>query len=101
MQTAPAVILSSIDCVGRQGVSFDITANGMEVFVVLDRKASKPPLVNVAMPRRSVVSVIPLRMGERNPTDKSGHAAIFEWRQNHVPVIFHPLVGNQIDGELL
>ena len=72
----------------------------MEVPIVLDGKAPESPLVDVPKTSRSMVCVISLSVSQRNPSQKLTHAAVLMRRKNHVPVIFHPLIGDQVDGEL-
>lgn len=37
-------------------------------------------------------------MGHCYPAKKRGHRLVLLWRENHVPVVAHPLIGDQING---
>ena len=73
-------------------------AHGVKMIVILNRKALVPPLIDVAITVGFVVRVISLGMRHRYPTRESRHRLVTTWRQHHVPVVFHPLVANQING---
>ena len=62
-----------------QGVALDITTNGEEVLIRLDRKRLEPPLVEMASARRMAMGVPAhrMRMRKREPAQECRQLPIF------------------------
>ena len=70
------------------------------MLIFLHRETLESPLINVSIAGRLVMGVIALSMRQCHPADEPAHSAIFHWRKNHVPVVVHPLVRDQMDRKL-
>ena len=73
----------------------------MEMIVVLHGKAFETSLINMAFARRMVVGVVAHRVGSCHPAKQLTHLTIPGRLKDHVPVVGHPLVGQQLDGVAL
>ena len=40
-------------------------------------------------------------MGKRDPSQKPPHTTVFVRRKNHMPVVVHPLIGDQMNWKFL
>ena len=65
----------------------------MKVVIVLQRKALESALIDMAKPYCCMVCVGVSAFS----IQKFAHTAILMRPKNHVPVVIHPLVRNQID----
>ena len=68
------------------------------MIVVLDGETFASPLINMAVTGRTIMSVIPLCMRQRNPTQKIAHFTVFSRLKNKMPVIGHQLVTQNATG---
>ena len=97
VQTSEAPVLCGCDDSRGKRVAFDVPADDKEMFVTLDREAFEAALIKVPRSSGMVVSMMASRMSHRHPIQQSAHRPVFPGGQNHVPVIGHPLIGDQID----
>jgi hypothetical protein len=74
-RTSPP-LFRSIDQSSTQRIAFDVPANNEEVFVVLNRKALVPLLINVIHSASMIVCMIAQRMSASNPAHEPTHLAI-------------------------
>lgn len=99
----PAVQASESPCIGRfaqlggVGIAFDVSANRQKMLVILHRKGFISALVEVPVANRIVVSVMPLRVSQREPLGEPGHLAVETWTYAKMPVIGHDAIAKKVN----
>ena len=81
----------------RRAPALDVTTDDTEMIVVLHGKAFEASLRNVAFARRMVVGVVAHRVGPGHPAKQLAHRTLPGRLTYPVPVVGHPLVGQQLD----
>ncbi len=79
-----------------KGISFDVTADGVEVIVLLDREAFETSLVEMPLAGSVVMGVVSHGVSAGHPAKEATHLAVFLRAQHEVPVIRHQLIGQQL-----
>ena len=67
------------------------------MFILLNRKRLEPPLVQRTLPAGVVVSVVPLGVGDRQPTHELRQIAVVCRPKQQVPMVGHQTVAQEAD----
>ena len=69
----------------------------MEVVVILNGEALVSTLVDVSLASAMVVRMLPRGVRHRDPIQQFGHRPVLSRPEDHVPMIRHPLIGEQVN----
>jgi len=94
---APSPLLGGLNQTRPQRISLHISAGREEVLVRLNGERFVRALVKVPGPCRAAMGMPPLGMGDREPPEELGHLPIAGWPEDHVPMVGHDTVGEQVD----
>jgi len=87
--------LGPLNELGARGVAFDVATDDVKMLVVLHGKTLAAALVNMALARRMIVSVITHRVRRGDPTQELAHPSAFVRTENQMPMIGQQLIGKQ------
>ena len=97
-EARPSPLICSGDEIRSQSVSFDVAADGEEVFVALHGERLESALVEWSFPGGSMSGMPSLRMRDGHPSHEFGQIVVCSafWPEHQVPVIRHHGVGRLI-----
>jgi hypothetical protein len=100
-QARPRPAFGPLHQSGRQGIAFDVAANGEEVFVFFNGKGLKAALVKRPGTAAVVVRVPTHGMRQGQPMQELGQFAVLMGPDNEVEVIGHEAIGQQAHGHFV
>ncbi len=80
-----------------QGIALDITSDGQEMLIGLDRKRLEAALIDRPSPGGVMMGMPALRMGDGDPAEHLGEFAILSRPEEEMPVIGHQAIGGDAD----
>ena len=95
VKASPSPILSTLNNIRSQGVSFDIPTKRIEMSVILNRKRLEPSLIHVPAAGAAPMSMPALRVRQRQPACEFGQLTVFPRPNDQAPMISQHAIRQQ------